>query len=94
MKTRKIQNNESAHILDLIDYNYYINNVLKEEDLKNKVTYIKKMESNVNYLYIIIKEEYMQNKINDSSGNKIIKYKKNKYDIINIDYTCNNINNL
>lgn len=78
--------------MDINDYNYYINQKVREDIIYKPLIYIKnKIKTNFNYLYHIIKEEDIKNRIKDSSGKALIKFIENKYNNITIDHNNKNL---
>ena len=85
----------APHTLDIEEHNYYVDKLVKE-DLKYKpAIYIKKkMYNNSKYMYQVIKEESISNKIYDSSGKALIKHIEDKFGNIKINYKATYLNKI
>ena len=85
----------APHTLDIEEHNYYVDKLVKE-DLKYKpAIYIKKeMYNNSKYMYQVIKEESISNKIYDSSGKALIKHIEDKFGNIKINYKDTYLNKI
>lgn len=80
------------HTLSYNEHNFYINNIIKN-DLKTKtIKVILRKMSDLDYLIKVIKQEGINNRITDSSGNELFNYISNKYNNIKIDYNKINEN--
>ena len=85
----------APHTHDIEEQNYYVDKLVKE-DLKYKpAIYIKKkMYNNSKYMYQVIKEESINNKIYDSSGTALIKHIEDKFGNIKINYNDTYLNKI